>query len=84
MPAAVKLTEAGIIELAKSGIDIASLDQPSLRALMVERGFHYDSIWGVARDRGDVAHDMLHLIRDGKVANLRDYFEDIRPWIAPG
>lgn len=84
-PAAVKRTEEGVIELARKGVNIAGLDQGELRAAMVEHGFHYDSIWRVARDRGDVAHDhLLHLIRDGKVARLSDYKPDIRPWITAG
>lgn len=84
-PAAVKLTESGVIALADAGIPIAGLDQAGLRALMVEHGFHYDSVWQVARDRGDVAHDMLlHLLRDGETPNLATYPDDIRPWIAAG
>lgn len=85
VPAAVKLTEKGVIELAKAGVDIAAQDQASLRALMLERGLHYDSVWQVARDRGDVAHDMLlALVRDGKVPKLSQYLPDIRPWISGG
>lgn len=85
MPAAVKLQEQAIIELAKSGVDIASLTQPELRVRLKEAGTHYDSVWQVARDRGDVAHDMLlALVRDRKVAKLSDYPEDIRPWISGG
>jgi hypothetical protein len=85
MPAAVKLQEAGVIELAKRGVNIAGLTQESLRALLVEHGLHYDSIWGVARDRGDISHDMLvKLLRDGKVAKLSQYDADLRPWIQAG
>lgn len=84
-PAAVRLTEAGVIELAKRGVNLAGMTPEGLRSAMREHGLHYDSIWDVARDRGDVAHDhMLHLIRDGKVARLSDYPADIRPWISAG
>lgn len=84
-PAAVKLQEAGAIALAADGVDLASLTQPELRSLLVERGLHYDSVWQVARDRGDLAHDhLLHLIRDGKVAKRSDYEADIWPWIQAG
>lgn len=85
MPAAVKLQEHGVVALAQMGVDIAAQTQESLRALLVEHGLHYDSIWQVARDRGDVAHDhLLHLIRDRKVARLSEYKADIRPWISAG
>ena len=84
-PAAVKLTEHGVIALAQSGIDIAAQTQESLRALMIERGLHFDSVWGVARERGDIAHDMLvRLVRDGKVPRLSQFPADIRPWISAG
>lgn len=84
-PAAVKLTEAGVIAVAQSGVDIAEMTPGQLRALMQARGLYYDSIWQVARDRGDLAHDhLLHLIRDGKVAKLGDYAPDMRPWIQAG
>lgn len=84
-PAAVKLQEEAVIALAKSGVDIADLTQQQLRAKLWEAGTHYDAVWGEARGRGDVAHDMLlDLTRDGKVANLRDYSADLRPWISAG
>ncbi len=83
--AAVKLQEQGVIELAKAGVNIAGLDQESLRSLLCERGYHYDSVWAKARERGDVAHDMLlALVRDGKVPKLSQFPADIRPWIAAG
>jgi hypothetical protein len=85
MPAAVKLQEHGVIALAQAGVDIAAQTQESLRALLVERGLHYDSVWQVARDRGDVAHDhLVGLIRDGKVAKLSQFAADLRPWISAG
>lgn len=84
-PAAVKLTEKGVIELAQNGVSLAAQTQESLRALMVEHGLHYDSIWQLARDRGDVAHGMLlGLVRGGKVPRLSQYPPDIRPWISAG
>lgn len=84
-PAAVKLTEEGVIALAKDGVDLAQLTPAELRALMIERGLYFDSIWDKARQRGDVAHDhLLHLIRDGKVAKLQDYPADQRAWIQAG
>lgn len=84
-PAAVKLQEEGVISLAQGGVDIASLTQQQLRGKLVDRGLHYDSIWGVARPRGDEAHAMLlDLFRDGKVANLRHFNVDVRPWLAAG
>lgn len=85
LPAGVKLQETGVIELAKRGYNLAAMDQRTLRDAMLDEGLHYDSIWGVARDRGDVAHEMLlKLVRDGEVPDLSDYPEDIRPWIAAG
>lgn len=85
MPAAVKLQEEAVIELAKRGVDLAGLTQPELRAELKAIGLHYDSQWKVARDRGDVAHDMLlRLVRDGEVPNLANYDEDLRPWLAGG
>src|ERR1700742_5010519 len=59
MPAAVKLQEQGVIELAKRGVDIASLTQEELRTELWSAGLHYDAIWKLARKRGDIAHDML-------------------------
>jgi hypothetical protein len=85
MPAAVKLQEEAVIELAKRGVDIASLTQDELRSELWAAELHYDAVWKVARDRGDVAHDMLlALVRDGVVPNLGDYPEDLRPWISAG
>ncbi len=86
MPKAVKMQEEAVIELAKRGeVEIASLTQAELRRELQAIGLHYDSIWGEARKRGDVAHDMLlALIRDGVVPNLADYPDDLRPWISAG
>lgn len=85
MPKAVKMQEEAIIALASEGVDIASLTQPQLRELLKQAGTHYDSIWGEARKRGDIAHDMLlALIRDGIVPNLADYAPDLQPWISAG
>jgi hypothetical protein len=85
MPAAVKLQEQGLIELAQRGVDVGKLTQPELRSAMWEAGLHYDAIWKQARERGDAAHDMLMaLIRDGAVPDLADYPEDVRPWISAG
>src|SRR4029077_2657773 len=72
--------------LAASGVDISGLTQPELRAILRERGTHYDSQWGVARTRGDVAHDVLlrQFIRDGQVPDLSEFGEDQRNWIAAG
>jgi hypothetical protein len=82
---AVKMQEEAIIALAAEGVDIASLTQPQLRDRLKQAGTHYDSIWGEARKRGDIAHDMLlALIRDGVVPNLADYPPDLRPWISAG
>jgi hypothetical protein len=85
MPAAVRLQEEGVLALAQQDIPLADLTQPELRTLLSKHGLHYDSIWGVARDRGDVAHDMLlALVRDGQVPNLADYDESLRPWLSAG
>ncbi len=85
MPAAVKLQEEAVIELSKRGVNIASLSQPELRDELRAAELHYDSQWKVARDRGDVAHDMLlRLVRDREVPNLADYPDDLRPWISAG
>lgn len=85
VPAAVKLQEEAVIALARDGVDIASLAQEELRAKLWDAGTHYDAVWGKARGRGDVAHDMLlELVRDNQVANLSAFEEDIRPWIAAG
>lgn len=85
MPKAVKMQEEAIIALAAEGIDIATLTQPQLRERLKQAGTHYDSIWGEARKRGDIAHDMLlALIRDGIVPNLADYPADLQPWISAG
>ena len=52
---------------------------------MRSAGVHYDSVWEVARRRGDVAHEMLlRLLRDGKVPRLSDYPEDLQPWLSAG
>lgn len=84
-PKAVKMQEEAVIALAQSGVDIGSLTREQLRAKLWEAGTHYDAIWGEARERGDIAHDMLlALIRDGIVPNLGDYDEDLRPWLAGG
>lgn len=84
-PAAVKLTEEGVIELAKSGVNLAGLTQGQLRSLMYERGLHYDSVWEEARIRGELTHGMLlPLFRDGVVPKLSDYDEAVRPWIQGG
>jgi hypothetical protein len=85
MPAAVKLQEQAVIDLAASGVDIGSLTQEQLRAKLWEAGLHYDAVWKLARKRGDMAHDMLlPLVRDGAVPNLADYDDDLRPWLAAG
>ncbi len=84
-PKAVKMQEEAVIALAQGGVDLSSLTQPELRGLLKEAGTHYDSIWGVARDRGDVAHDMLvRLLRDGEVPDLAEYPDDLRPWLSAG
>lgn len=84
-PAAVRLTEAGVIALAGDGVNLATLDPEQLRGLMKQRGLYFDSIWEQARIRGDIAHDhLLHLIRDGQVARLSDFAVDIRAWISAG
>lgn len=85
LPAAVKLQEEGVIALARDGVDIATFSPEELRALLIEYGLHYDSVWGVARERGDIAHEhLLHLLRDEKVAKLSEYEADLRPWITAG
>lgn len=84
-PKAAKMTEEAVIALAQSGVDIAGLTQPELRRLCQEAGTHYDTIWGVARKRGDIAHDMLlALVRDGIVPRREDYPPDIWEWIRAG
>jgi len=85
MPKAVKMQEEAIIALAQSGVNIAALTQPQLRAQLKQAGTHYDSIWDIARKRGDIAHDMLvRLLRDGEEPNLADYPDDLRPWLSAG
>lgn len=85
LPKAVKMQEEAVIALAQSGVDLASLTQPQLRAKLWEAGTHYDAIWGQARARGDVAHDMLlALLRDRIVPDLRDYDADLHPWLSAG
>lgn len=85
MPKAVKMQEEAVIALAQSGVDIANLTREQLRAKLWDAGTHYDAIWKRARERGDIAHDMLlALIGDGKVPSLADYPEDLRPWISAG
>ena len=54
-PAAVKLQEEAVISLARNGVNVAELTQPELRARLRQEGTHYDSVWGVARERGDIA-----------------------------
>jgi hypothetical protein len=84
-PKAVKMQEEAVIELAKRGVPIAELTQPELRRELEGIGLHYDSIWKRARERGDIAHDMLlALVRDGEVPNLANYPDDLRPWLAAG
>jgi hypothetical protein len=84
-PKAAKMTEEAVIALAQSGVDIASLTQPELRRLCQEAGTHYDTIWGRARERGDIAHDMLlKLVRDGEVPRREDYDPDLWEWIRAG
>lgn len=86
MPAAVKLQEQAIIDLAASGVEVGKLSQPELRAKLREAGTHYDSQWGVARKRGDVAHDVLlrQFVRDGKTPHLAAFTADQRNWVAAG
>lgn len=85
MPAAVKLQEEGVLELARRGVDLAALDQGELRKVLQEEGLHYDSIWDVARTRGDVAHGMLlDILTDRRPAKLSSFDEDLRPWISGG
>lgn len=84
-PKAVKMQEEAVIALAQSGVDITSLTQEQLRAKLWEAGTHYDAIWKGARERGDLAHDMLlALIRDGEVRKLSDYADEMQPWISAG
>ena len=84
-PAAAKLEREGLQWLVEQGVDIRGLDPAELLELMRTSGVHYDSVWEVARRRGDVAHEMLlRLLRDGKVPRLSDYPEDIRPWLSGG
>src|SRR3954453_3613427 len=82
-PKAVKMQEEAVIALAQSGVDIASLSREQLRAKLWEAGTHYDAIWGVARKRGDVAHDVLLRLWQGEVPDLADY-PDERKWIQAG
>jgi hypothetical protein len=86
MPAAVKLQEQAIIDLAASGVSIGKLTQTELRSKLRQRGTHYDDQWGIARKRGDVAHDVLlrQFIRDGQVPDLAEFGDDQRNWIAAG
>ncbi len=85
VPAAATLTAEGVIALAERGVNLVAMTPQELIAALRANGLDYDSVWQQARDRGDLAHDhLLHLIRDGQVANLRDYEADIRPWIAAG
>jgi len=82
-PKAVKMQEEAIIALAQSGVDIAGLSREQLRAKLREAGTHYDAIWGVARKRGDVAHDVLLRLWQGDVPDLAAY-PDERKWIQAG
>ncbi|HUB98851.1 MAG TPA: hypothetical protein VMS11_03395 [Solirubrobacterales bacterium] len=85
MPKAVKMQEEAVIALAQTGVNVASLTREELRAKLWDAGTHYDAIWKRARERGDIAHDMLlALIRDGQVPNLADYPDDLRPWLSAG
>jgi hypothetical protein len=85
MPKAVKMQEEAVIALAQSGVDIAGLTQPELRDLLKRAGTHYDSIWGVARERGDIAHDMLlKLVAHDEIPRREDYAPDIWEWIRAG
>lgn len=85
VPAAEKLTAEGVVVLAKSGLNLAEMTGAELLAALRQWKLNYDSVWEKARDRGDVAHDhLLHLLRDGKVAKLSDFADDLRPWIAAG
>lgn len=85
MPKAVKMQEEAVIALAQSGVNIGGLTREQLRAKLWEEGTHYDAIWKRARERGDIAHDMLlALIRDGIVPKVSDYDEDLQPWISAG
>jgi hypothetical protein len=84
-PKAAKMTEEAVIALAQEGVDIASLTQPELRRMTQERSTHYDTIWGVARQRGDIAHDMLlKLAVDDEVPRREDYAPDLWEWIRAG
>lgn len=85
VPAAVKLTEIGILELVERGRDLSGMTQDQLREQMLRAGLHYDSVWQRARDRGDAAHAMLlELLRDRKIPKLSEYEPDLRPWISAG
>lgn len=84
-PAGAKLERQGVVELVRRGVDIAEGDERELLVALRDAGLHYDSIWEVARIRGDVAHDhLLHLIRDDTVARRSDYDDSIWPWIQAG
>lgn len=84
-PSAAKLERLGVAELVRRGIPVANLDERELLYALRDNGLHYDTVWGVARDRGDVAHDhLLHLLRDNKVAKRSDYDDSIWPWIQAG
>jgi hypothetical protein len=84
-PKAAKMTEEAVIALAQEGVDIASLTQPELRRMCQQRGTHYDTIWGVARERGDLAHDMLvKLVSEEEEPSRADYPPDMWEWIRAG
>lgn len=84
-PKAAKMQEEAVIALAQSGVNIAALTQPQLRAKLMEAGTHYDAIWGQARKRGDMAHKMLlALLQDGTVPSIADFPVDMQPWISAG
>jgi hypothetical protein len=84
-PKAAKMTEEAVITLAAEGVDIASMTQPELRRTLQERGTHYDTVWGVARERGDIAHDMLlKLVAHDEIPQREDYPADLWPWIRAG
>lgn len=84
-PKAAKLEREGVVELVRQGVDVTQLDERELLHALRDAGLHYDSVWGVARARGDIAHDhLLHLLRDNEVARRSDYDDSIWPWIQAG
>jgi hypothetical protein len=83
-PAAVKLQEEAVISLARNGVNVAELTQPELRARLRQEGTHYDSVWGVARERGDIAHGVLLDLTRGRQVDFDGFAAHLHPWLLAG